>query len=211
MIELDTYSDSDEHNAMLPENDNDSIHSLSLVPETNNNFCSLKCALIFFIISTLVMTGLWLSESQIGEGILRKKNVGENCAWRIGIDRKCAPPLICGRNNRCQLNQVRPLNCSEIDFPSCSPCPPPKPCPPCRNLVSYFDFNEFPNHWLGRQSWGKMKAVLGMSYGACKEICARDSTCKVACYNGISKVCYKRTSYTYPGVRNMSWTCAIKS
>jgi len=177
-----------------------------------HKICNLKFYSFFFLFTTIIMTILWLSESQFSQGVLRYKYLGESCQWSITNNKICAPPLIC-QNNKCQLiqkNCIDNSNCTGLINPQ--ECPQCKSCPPCQNLVSYFDFNEFPNYWLPRQrNFGKTEILLGMSYGACKEVCARDPKCKLICFNGIRNICHKRIGYLFPGVQNMTWTCAIKT
>ena len=120
---------------------------------------------------------------------------------------ECMSPLKC-IGHKCKIIPViKYLNytCPDSKCPIC----PQKP--PCKNVVTYFDFNEFPNYYLDKRSHERTKIHLGLPYGGCKELCARDSTCKAICFNGINRVCHIRNTYYFPGKPNNTWNCAIKT
>ena len=203
----DSHEDfNDENQHMIPVNDSE------MEIEQSIQCSKLRCLLVFFMVTTLVFFFLWLSESQFSEGILRDKLLNEECGWSFIKSRSCATPFLC-RDNRCQLIINTPKY-NPDDYSKCPPCrecPRCPRCPSCQNLVSYFDFNEFPNTYFKQRSQEITKIHLGMPYGGCKEVCARNPSCKAICFNGINNVCHERTTYIFPGNRNNTWNCAIKS
>lgn len=156
-----------------------------------------------FLPTTILFLLLWLSESQWGEGVLRKKYVGESCEWSLVSSNSCSEGLYC-------LNKVCTLptcNCEGL-------CPETTPCPELRpvvaSTVTYFDYNEKPNHWLDPGPPGFYNIQFALSYGACKEVCARETRCKGIAYRGEAEMCCLMERFYMPFVGNNTWNSAIK-
>jgi len=168
----------------------------------------VKCWPIIVMSSTTILfLFLWLSESQVGEGILRNKNVGEECGFRLIHDLHCSPGLEC-HYNRCQIPECPKCNHTVIFSNRTEPCPQ---CPKVHpKTVSYYDFIEKPNHWLDPGTHGFYKTTRYLQYGSCKALCASQKKCKAVSYQGLPEMCYMMEQYHLPPSRNESWGFAIK-
>jgi len=158
---------------------------------------------LYAVIGVVMILGgffmiLWLSESQFSEGTLRTKNVGESCKFKT-----CSTGLQC-INNICSLPPM-----DQIIIYSNATLPPPK-CPSVNpKIVTYFDYEEHPNHWLEPKK-GFYKNIYSMPYGGCKEICSSHDNCKAISYKGDSYQCHLMEDYQLPSTVNTSWNYAIK-
>lgn len=189
------------------------------------SYLALLCSSCILSIGLIIFCVLWLSESQFGRGVLRPRYLDEPC----DSNHSCVKGLYCEKNvNKCI---VLPAPCSPYtDYyhynnslvnstiyycptKTCAPCPT---CPPpiIQKLLSYFDFNEFPNHWIDPGPQGFYDHTYNIPYGGCKEICGRDASCHGVCYNGLAKLCWRMGRY-YPipvtPVYNQTYTCAMKT
>jgi hypothetical protein len=176
-------------------------------------FCNAFC--ICNIIWLLLMVGaiLWaLSEAGLyGEGILRAKSVGELCGWQVS--RPCAAGLRCNH----EVCEKTPENVTWV-VEDCKDPPPPENCPPqtvyVQKVVSYFDYREYPNMYLKPiLNEIPMDKIPDIDYGACKEICSRNSTCHAVCYYGLTRECHLRSTKGIEGPIEAGgfWTCAIRT
>jgi hypothetical protein len=160
-----------------------------------------------FIVTGLV---LWaLSEAGLyGEGILRDKRIGEKCGW--SEERPCSPGLTCDYG----LCKETEKNITWV-IENCDKPPPVIPCPPqsVNKIVSYFDYREYPNKYI-IPSPGEvpMEKIPEVDYGACKEICSRNSTCQAVCYYANTRECHLRSSkgINPPVDAGGFWTCGVR-
>lgn len=173
---------------------------------------------LFLVASTLIFLGLWLAESQFSHGILRKRYIDEPCS----SNDTCVDGFYCDLLKRCQKIPCSSVpfdpdrifnssfNCPNKTCPACPTCPPQS----IHKILSYYDFNEFPNYWIDPGPQGFYDHNYNMQYGACKEVCARDSDCHGICYNGFAKICWQMGRY-YPmpftPIYNTTYTCAMKT
>lgn len=187
---------------------------------TDNYLCK-SIFICIFILTTIIFCFLWLAESQFTHGILRLKYIDEPCSHNSS----CSNGLTCIYGSCKVMSTV----CSPYDdyynYGNGTPNPNgyPKDCPVCpeegiqcppqyvSNIVTYFDFNEFPNHWIDPGTSGFYIFNYDLPYGGCKELCAIDSRCKGICYNGQAKMCWQMSSYVLPPIYNGTYTCAIKT
>lgn len=154
---------------------------------------------------------LWLAESQFSSGVLRPRYLGEECGYRLFGNLDCIKPLICNSIKRCstsyQESKTPAINNQTITCPACPRCPT---CPSCQNLVTYFDYSEYPNHWIDPGPHGFIETDFYIPYGGCKEICARNINCYGICNQGFDGSCRQFTRGHSQPMRNQSWNCAIK-
>lgn len=161
--------------------------------------CSMMIAFLFFI--------LWLAESQFSEGVLRMKNVGEQCGFNILHDKKCSTGLLC-RNSICHLP---PNDVVTIYSNKTLPPPPPPTCPAVHpRLVTYFDYDEGPNRWLDPGPHGFYQNIYTIPYGGCKEVCSSQTKCKAISYHGPANQCHLMDQYFFPAPVNNTYNYAIK-
>lgn len=179
------------------------------------------CACIFFIAS-LVFLGCWLAESKYSNGILRYRYLHEPCT----SNSSCAPGLYCNVISICanipypcshfSYNESDDYDYTMITSASCPVCPicPTCPSPTVHKVLSYFDYNEFPNHWIDPGPQGFYDHIYNVQYGACKELCARDVSCYGICYDGFASICWELGRHLpkpqFP-VYNGTYSCAIKT
>lgn len=224
MIELKSSDDMESLRPALDEDDintrdnHNQIFGESRLPSTIRCFLCLVFLLVLTNAGSIV---LWLSESQFSHGVLRYRYLDEPCE----NDGSCAKGFVCDYvSTKCKS---KPEPCSPYDdfynygngtptnyshVLSCPPCEPPA-CPPqtIQKQFTYFDFNEFPNHWIDPGTHGFYNRDYNIPYGGCKEICARDYRCKGVCYNGLAQLCWQMAAYTLPPTYNSTYTCAIKT
>lgn len=222
MIELKSSDDFESPHHELDVEDNNSDINIAK-DKSENQFYMIRGIICLVCLLCLTNTGsiiLWLSESQFSHGVLRYKYLDEPCS----DNSQCANGFFCDYvHKNCQ---IKPIPCSPYDdyynYGNGTPknysqiaCPvyDPPPCPPqyVQKQFTYFDFNEFPNHWLDPGYRGFYDHDYSIPYGACKEICARDAICKGICYNGLAQMCWRMTAYTLPPIYNSTYTCAIKT
>ncbi|MEX0596973.1 MAG: PAN domain-containing protein [Candidatus Paceibacterota bacterium] len=197
------------HNILVVKNkDNISCKSL-LCKFFCNAFCICNIMWLFLMIGAI----LWaLSEAGLyGEGVLRAKSVGELCGWQV--NRPCAVGLRCIH----EVCEKTPENVTWV-VEDCKDPPPPKDCPPqtvnVQKVVSYFDYREYPNMYLKpKLNEIPMDKIPDIDYGACKEICSRNTTCHAVCYYGLTRECHLRSSKGIEGPIEAGgfWTCAIRT
>lgn len=175
----------------------------------HNPCCHPKYTSIFFAATTFTFLLLWLSESQFGQGTLRLRHLGEECHFSIFGSKDCAPGFTCSTEGICVLPSCPDVPCIPQNCSTPTPCPP---CPPVKpRLVTYFDFNETPNHWIDPGPHGYYKIAHHLSYGACKELCAQDTHCHSFNYKGDAGMCAMLDKTYYPAPSyNSTWNAATK-
>lgn len=181
------------------------MQEINLVEEEDTFFETTKHKpinrrlVLLFLLPSFIFLILWLAESQFSHGVLRMRFRDEPCHRGI-ISNRCAKGFYC-RYGTCQLPTVDPcppVNQTYIDNRTVIHRP---------RQVTYFDFNEMPNHWL-EPKIGVYKNILRIGYGACKDLCSKDKKCKALVYSGY--LCAFMDDYTFPFKWNKTWNAAIK-
>jgi hypothetical protein len=177
-----------------------------------NAFCICNIIWVFLVVGAI----LWaLTEAGLyGEGILRAKSVGELCGWQVS--RPCAVGLRCIHEVCEKIPENVTWVVEECETPPAPP--PPVNCPPqtvyVQKVVSYFDYREYPNMYLKpKLNEIPMDKIPDIDYGACKEICSRNTTCHAVCYYGLTRECHLRSTKGIEGPIEAGgfWTCAIRT
>lgn len=222
VIVLETDDENEKINIEFDEENDKNNNNKQRNNDIQNNYvdseptrCGLlvqKCGCNFIWLLLLISTVLWaLSEAGVyGEGILRNKNVNETCKY--GTGRVCAPGLECAYGTCKAIEQ----NVTWI-IENCESPPPPMDCPPqqvtVEKIVSYFDYREYPNRFIiPNKNEIAMPTIQEVDYGACKEICSRNSTCHAICYYANTRECHLRSSsgINPPIDAAGQWTCGVK-
>jgi hypothetical protein len=157
----------------------------------------------------LLFLMLWLAESQYSQGVLRTKNVGEECGVRLFGDLKCSTGLSC-KYGKCII-PTGPECSKNITYIFLNRTEPCEKCPKVQpKIVTYFDFDEGPNRWLNPGPHGFYEYIRHIPYGGCKEICSSRKKCKAISYQGPSESCHLMQEFYFPAPVNDSWNYAIK-